>query len=107
MDQRTRRQFQFSSGYWLLAVAALLLLHSALLRDAAPRPVSHSDLVMHLRGDKLARVELRDFEEAIDRLQALGVTLQLPTEERYLMTRDQLLDRVCVMLGGRAAERAA
>jgi cell division protease FtsH len=35
---------------------------------------------------------------------ALGVTLQLPAEERYLMTRDQLLDRVAVMMGGRAAE---
>jgi len=35
---------------------------------------------------------------------SLGATLQLPTEERYLMTRDELLDRICVMLGGRVAE---
>ena len=35
---------------------------------------------------------------------ALGVTLQLPAEERYLMTREQLLDRLAVMMGGRAAE---
>jgi cell division protease FtsH len=35
---------------------------------------------------------------------ALGATLQLPTEERYLMTRDELLDRICVMMGGRGAE---
>ncbi|HYE06158.1 MAG TPA: ATP-dependent zinc metalloprotease FtsH [Planctomycetota bacterium] len=35
---------------------------------------------------------------------ALGATLQLPTEERYLMTRDELADRICVMLSGRAAE---
>jgi cell division protease FtsH len=35
---------------------------------------------------------------------ALGATLQLPTEERYLMTRDELLDRICVMMGGRTAE---
>jgi cell division protease FtsH len=38
---------------------------------------------------------------------ALGATLQLPTEERYLMTRDELLDRICVMLGGRVAEELA
>jgi cell division protease FtsH len=38
---------------------------------------------------------------------ALGATLQLPTEERYLMTREELLDRLCVMLGGRAAEEIA
>jgi cell division protease FtsH len=35
---------------------------------------------------------------------ALGVTLQLPTEDRYLVTREELLDRIAVMLGGRAAE---
>jgi cell division protease FtsH len=38
---------------------------------------------------------------------ALGVTLQLPTEERYLMTREELLDRICVMFGGRVAEEIA
>jgi len=35
---------------------------------------------------------------------ALGYTLQLPTEDRYLMTRQELLDRLCVLLGGRVAE---
>jgi cell division protease FtsH len=38
---------------------------------------------------------------------SLGATLQLPTEDRYLITRDELLDRVCVMMGGRAAEEVA
>ncbi|CDM66415.1 ATP-dependent zinc metalloprotease FtsH [Pyrinomonas methylaliphatogenes] len=35
---------------------------------------------------------------------ALGATLQLPTTERYLLTKPELLDRLAVMLGGRAAE---
>jgi cell division protease FtsH len=35
---------------------------------------------------------------------ALGYTQQLPTEDRYLMTRDELMDRVYVLLGGRVAE---
>jgi cell division protease FtsH len=35
---------------------------------------------------------------------ALGATLQLPTEDRYLLTRAELRDRICVMMGGRAAE---
>jgi cell division protease FtsH len=35
---------------------------------------------------------------------ALGYTLQTPTEDRYLLTRSELLDRIAVMLGGRAAE---
>ncbi len=35
---------------------------------------------------------------------ALGYTLQLPTEDRYLMTKTELLDKLRVMLGGRVAE---
>jgi cell division protease FtsH len=38
---------------------------------------------------------------------ALGATLQLPTEERYLMTREELRDRLAVLFGGRAAEELA
>jgi len=37
-------------------------------------------------------------------ISALGYTLQLPTEDRYLMTRKELLDRLGVLLGGRVAE---
>jgi len=35
---------------------------------------------------------------------ALGFTLQLPTEDRYLMYRHELLEKIDVLLGGRAAE---
>jgi cell division protease FtsH len=35
---------------------------------------------------------------------ALGYTQQQPTEDRYLMRRSELLDRLDVLLGGRAAE---
>jgi cell division protease FtsH len=35
---------------------------------------------------------------------ALGYTIQRPTEDRYLITRDELLDKIAVLLGGRAAE---
>ena len=35
---------------------------------------------------------------------ALGYTLQLPTEEQFLLTRTELLERIRGMLGGRAAE---
>lgn len=35
---------------------------------------------------------------------ALGYTLQVPEEDRYLRTRDELLGQVDVLLGGRAAE---
>jgi len=35
---------------------------------------------------------------------ALGYTLQLPTEDRFLATQDEMLNNISVMLGGRAAE---
>jgi cell division protease FtsH len=35
---------------------------------------------------------------------ALGYTQQLPTQDRYLYTQAELLDRITVLLGGRAAE---
>jgi cell division protease FtsH len=36
---------------------------------------------------------------------ALGVTISLPTEDRYLISRQEILDRVVQALGGRAAEQ--
>ncbi len=36
---------------------------------------------------------------------ALGYTIQRPTEDRYLMTREELQNKMAVLLGGRAAER--
>ncbi len=35
---------------------------------------------------------------------ALGYTMQLPTADRYLISRTALIDKIKVMLGGRAAE---
>jgi len=35
---------------------------------------------------------------------ALGYTIQRPTEDRYLMTLDELENKMAVLLGGRAAE---
>jgi cell division protease FtsH len=35
---------------------------------------------------------------------ALGYTLRRPTEDRYLMTRQELLNKMTVLMGGRAAE---
>lgn len=36
---------------------------------------------------------------------ALGYTLQLPTEDRYLITKSEIMNRMVVLLGGRAAEK--
>jgi cell division protease FtsH len=49
-------------------------------------------------ADPLAKVTI------IPRGRALGATEQLPEEERHNLSRSYLMDRVAVMLGGRAAE---
>jgi cell division protease FtsH len=51
------------------------------------------------RADRVAKVSI------IPRgVSALGYTQQRPTEDRYLMTRADLLERLDVLLGGRVAE---
>ncbi|WP_035589612.1 ATP-dependent zinc metalloprotease FtsH [Hippea jasoniae] len=37
-------------------------------------------------------------------LAALGYTQQLPMDDRYLLTKEEMIDRVITLLGGRAAE---
>ena len=60
----------------------------ALVAELLPNadPVAKISIVPHGRG-------------------ALGYTMQMPTEDRYLLTIDELQDRIAVMLGGRAAEK--
>jgi cell division protease FtsH len=40
----------------------------------------------------------------VSRGQALGLTISLPTEDRYLTTKSALMDQMAMTLGGRAAE---
>jgi cell division protease FtsH len=40
----------------------------------------------------------------VSRGQALGLTISLPTEDRYLTTKSSLMDQMAMTLGGRAAE---
>ena len=41
----------------------------------------------------------------VPRERAMGVTEQLPEGDRYLYRKDYILDRIAVMMGGRAAEK--
>ncbi|HCC47287.1 MAG TPA: cell division protein FtsH [Elusimicrobia bacterium] len=43
----------------------------------------------------------------IPRGPALGYTLQMPLEDKYLTSKTDILNRLCVLLGGRAAEEIA
>ena len=75
MNDRERKTVAFhESGHALVA---------ALLPNADP--VAKISIIPRARG-------------------ALGYTLQMPTEDRYILTDDELKDRIAVMLGGRAEE---
>ncbi len=78
------------------------LLNPAERRLVAFHEMGHAIVAMALPGaDPVKKVSIipRGFG-------ALGYTMQMPLEDRYLMTRSELVDRMTVLLGGRAAEMA-
>jgi cell division protease FtsH len=58
-------------------------------------------LMSHLMGDALPVHKVT----IVSRGQALGYTLNLPAEDRYLHTKEELVDMMTVYLAGRAAEQ--
>jgi cell division protease FtsH len=58
-------------------------------------------VMSHLTGDLLPVHKVT----IVSRGQALGYTLNLPSEERYLHTAEEFADLLKVFLGGRAAEQ--
>jgi cell division protease FtsH len=69
-------------------------------RRVAYHEVGHALVAAHSRyADPVHKISVVPRGHA-----ALGYTLQLPTEDHFLMTRAELLDRIRGILGGRAAE---
>lgn len=69
-------------------------------RTVAYHELGHALVALALPGaDKVQKVSI------IPRgVSALGYTIQRPTEDRFLMSRTELADKMAVLLGGRAAE---
>ncbi len=60
----------------------------------------HTLLTLLLEGvDPLKKVSIIPRGHA-----ALGYTLQMPEEDRYMMTEKELMNKMCVLMGGRVAE---
>jgi cell division protease FtsH len=57
-----------------------------------------AELVPH--GDPVSKISIVPRSRG-----ALGYTMQMPTEDRYLLRQAELEDRIAVMLAGRAAEK--
>jgi len=75
------------------------LLNPVERRVVAYHELGHAFVAAALGADPVHKVSI------IPRgIGALGYTIQRPTDDRYLMTRDELETKMAVLLGGRAAE---
>jgi len=76
------------------------------LSDHERRVVAYHEAGHALCGEMLPSVDPVHKISIVPRGRALGYTLNLPDEDRYLKTRDELVDFMTMLLGGRAAEHA-
>jgi cell division protease FtsH len=75
------------------------------LSDHEKRVVAYHEAGHALCGELLPSVDRVHRISIVPRGHALGYTLNLPEEDRYLKTREELIDFMTMLLGGRAAER--
>jgi cell division protease FtsH len=75
------------------------------LSDHEKRMVAYHEAGHALCGELLPSVDRVHRISIVPRGRALGYTLNLPEEDRYLKTREELIDFMTMLLGGRAAEQ--
>jgi cell division protease FtsH len=75
------------------------------LTDHEKRVVAYHEAGHALCGELLPSVDRVHRISIVPRGRALGYTLNLPEEDRYLKTREELIDFMTMLLGGRAAEQ--
>ncbi|HWX87210.1 MAG TPA: cell division protein FtsH, partial [Solirubrobacteraceae bacterium] len=75
------------------------------LNSHEKRVVAFHEAGHALCGELLPSVDRVHRISIVPRGRALGYTLNLPAEDRYLKTREELLDYMTVLLGGRVAEQ--
>jgi cell division protease FtsH len=74
------------------------------LTDHERRVVAYHEGGHGLCGELLPSVDPVHRISIVPRGRALGYTMNLPEEDRYLKTREELIDMMTMLLGGRAAE---
>ncbi|MHB9026223.1 MAG: ATP-dependent zinc metalloprotease FtsH [Armatimonadota bacterium] len=77
---------------------------SRLISDAEKRIIAHHEVGHALLAELLPYADPLHKVSILPRGQALGYTLSLPLEDKYLTSRSELMDDITVLLGGRAAE---
>jgi cell division protease FtsH len=80
---------------------------SRLISDEEKKVIAYHESGHALVGHLLPNTDPVHKISIIARGQALGYTLSLPAEDRFLNSRRQMLDQIAMMLGGRVAEELA
>jgi cell division protease FtsH len=80
---------------------------SRLISEEEKRIIAYHEVGHALVGHVLPHTDPIHKISIIARGQALGYTLALPTEDKFLQSRQQMLDTISMMLGGRVAEETA
>ena len=75
-----------------------------LLSEKEQRITAYHEMGHALVGHFLENTDPVHKITIVSRGQALGLTISLPTEDRYLTTRKALLEQIAMTMGGRAAE---
>src|SRR5437764_1299978 len=75
-----------------------------LLSEQERKITAYHEMGHALVGHFLAHTDPVHKISIVSRGQALGYTIALPSEDRYLTTRSALMDDLAMTLGGRAAE---
>jgi cell division protease FtsH len=75
------------------------------MTDHEKRVVAYHEAGHALCSELLPSVDRVHRISIVPRGRALGYTLNLPEEDRYLKTREELIDFMTMLLGGRAAEQ--
>jgi len=77
---------------------------SMIISDAEKKTIAYHEAGHALVADLLPGADPLHKVTIIPRGRALGLTQQLPTDDRYNYSKEYLIDRITILLGGRAAE---
>jgi len=77
---------------------------SRIISEQEKKVLAHHEVGHAVLAELLPHADPVHKVSILQRGLALGYTLQLPAEDRYIMTRQELLDRITVFLGGRVSE---
>jgi len=100
-DKITMEDFEEAKDKILMGVARKsMVLSEKERRQIAYHEAGHAILSLLLpNADPIHKVTI------IPRGQALGVTQQLPKDDRYIYSKEYLIDQITVLMGGRVAEK--